>query len=156
MFGNIRQVLFTMFVANNHASFELWWKENLVNFPQNITSMVVGDNRFSIKPLDKLIKKYELILKTKQRNNTTKQSEYVKVALLFWLRLSIYIHVLNRSSVVLWAEFCYCLFVFLENTLTKIPTTVSYIFGINKHYKNLKRKINYIGSILLYIFGKNF
>ena len=45
--------------------------------------MVVGDNRFSIKLLDKLIKKYELILKTKQRNNTTKQSEYVKVTLLF-------------------------------------------------------------------------
>ena len=27
----IRQLVYTMFISNNHPSFHLWWKENLVN-----------------------------------------------------------------------------------------------------------------------------
>ena len=32
----MRQLIYTMFVANNHASFHLWWKETLVKYQKDL------------------------------------------------------------------------------------------------------------------------
>ena len=37
----MRQLVYTMFISNNRASFHLWWKENLVKKSQNIMKMIL-------------------------------------------------------------------------------------------------------------------
>ena len=42
MWQLVRQLLYTMFITNNHASFHLWQKENLVKY-QKVSKCYVRD-----------------------------------------------------------------------------------------------------------------
>ena len=40
----VRGLIYTMFISNNHASFQLWWKETLKN--QNVSKYYDRDRRY--------------------------------------------------------------------------------------------------------------
>ena len=43
----MRQLVYTMFISNNSASFHLWWKENLIKY-QKVSKYYANDCRYNI------------------------------------------------------------------------------------------------------------
>ena len=42
----MRQLVYTMFITNNHAPFHLWWKENLVKYQKDLRGIIPSPQIF--------------------------------------------------------------------------------------------------------------
>ena len=42
----MRQLVYIMFIANNHALFHLWWKENLVKYQKDLKGIIPSPQIF--------------------------------------------------------------------------------------------------------------
>ena len=68
----MKQLVYTVFISNNRASFHLWWNKNLLKQSQNIMKMIVG--------------KWEFYLTENPPQNIQKQQPGVPLKILQYLQ----------------------------------------------------------------------
>ena len=97
----MRQLVYTMLITNNHASFHLWWEENLISIKesQNYTSMTVVRRLFQRLVSAAVIFKENFEINKFLQNQITSNSFWKIMTKFIYIFIYLYVHICIYSSI---------------------------------------------------------